>query len=268
MSYRLIEVDAREGIVTIHLNRPEKRNALTLAMIEEVMAALRETAVSPAWGIILRANGPVFCAGHDFEDMVGRDLMGMRQLMQACAEMMQLIHEVPQPVVASVQGAAIGAGCQLALSCDLVVASQQATFRAPGGAGGWFCFTPMVAVTRALGRKRALEMLLTGDGITAELALEWGMINRVVASEKLEEETQNLMARATRGSRIMKGMGKKAYYAQIDLDEAQAYAYAAEIMAATGMMPDPQERMKAFIEKRPPRLCEPPREPATNGIGD
>jgi enoyl-CoA hydratase/carnithine racemase len=265
MSYTYIDVKACEGIVEITLNRPEKRNALTLAMIEEVSAALRETAVGPAWGIILRANGPVFCAGHDFDDMVTRDLQAMRQLMHACAEMMELIHEVPQPVLASVQGAAIGAGCQLALTCDLVVASQQATFRAPGGAGGWFCFTPMVAVTRALGRKRALEMLLTGDPITADLALEWGMINRVVPPETLVEETQNLMARATRGSRLMKGMGKHAYYAQVDLDEAHAYEYAAEIMAATGMMPDPQERIRAFVEKRAPRLTEPPRVPATNG---
>ena len=269
MTYQWIEIATCDGIVEIILNRPEKRNALTLAMIEEVIRALRETAVSRAWGIILRAHGSVFCAGHDYEDMLARDLDGMRQLMHACGEMMQLVHEVPQPVVAGVQGAAIGAGCQLALSCDLVVASEQATFRAPGGAGGWFCFTPMVAVTRALGRKRALEMLLTGDGVTADLALDWGMINRVVPHEKLVEETQQLMARATRGSRVMKGMGKRAYYAQIDLDEAHAYEYAVEIMAATGMLPDPQERMKAFVEKRPPRLTEPLRgeKVGSNGTG-
>jgi enoyl-CoA hydratase/carnithine racemase len=259
MAYQFIDVQESEGIVTLSLNRPQRRNALTLAMIEEATAALRETAVSNAWGIILRANGPIFCAGHDFDDMVARDLAGMRQLMHACAEMMQLIHEVPQPVVASVQGAAIGAGCQLALTCDLVVASDKATFRTPGGAGGWFCFTPMVAVTRAVGRKRALEMLLTGDVITADTALEWQMINRVVPHEDLVAKTQNLMARATRGSRVIRGMGKQAYYAQVDLDEAHAYAYAAEIMAATGMLPDPQERIQAFVEKRPPRLSEPPR---------
>jgi enoyl-CoA hydratase/carnithine racemase len=153
-------------------------------------------------------------------------------------------------------------------TCDLVVASQQATFRAPGGAGGWFCFTPMVAVTRALGRKRALEMLLSGDPVAAELALEWGMINHVVPSEKLDEETHNLMARVTRGSRVMKGMGKHAYYAQIDLDEARAYEYAAELMAATGMMPDPQERMRAIMEKRAPRLTASPRALERNGAGD
>lgn len=255
MSYNLIDIEQHEtGIVEIILNRPEKRNPLSFEMISELTAAFKSLEDSQAVGVILGARGPAFSAGHDFEDMLGRDLAGMRRLMQACAHLMQGVQAVPQPVVARVQGPAVGAGCQLALSCDLVVASDQAVFRTPGGGGGWFCFTPMVALARAVGRKRALEMLMTGDPIRAELAAEWGMVNRVVPAEQLAGETWELIRRATRGSYLMKGLGKQAFYSQIDLDEARAYAYAAELMASTGLMADPQERMRAFVEKRAPVL--------------
>ncbi len=250
MLYRNIELNHCDGITEIRMNRPEKRNPLSFEMIAELTEAFNEVKQSETLGIVLSGAGPSFCSGHDYADMVPRDLQGMRELMHACAEMMQLIHNVPQPVIASVQGWAVGGGCQLALTCDMVVAAEDAKFRTPGGAGGWFCFTPMVAVARAVGRKRALEMLMVGDPITAVQASEWGMVNRVVPNEALADETWDLMHRATRGSRLMKGMGKHAYYTQIDLDEAKAYEYASEIMAATGTMPDARERMEAFVAKR------------------
>jgi enoyl-CoA hydratase/carnithine racemase len=243
-----------DSICELRLNQPYKRNPLSFEMISELTAALQEAGQSEAWGIILGANGPAFSAGHDFNDMLARNFVEMRDLMHACSRLMQLIQTLPQPVIARVQGPAFGAGCQLALSCDMVVASSNASFRTPGGGGGWFCFTPMVAVTRAVGRKRALEMLMTGDPISAEQAFEWGMINRVVSPEQLADETLDLMRRAIRGSHLVKGIGKHAFYAQIELDEARAYEYAAELMASTGMMADPQERMRAFLEKRAPVL--------------
>jgi len=252
MSYSFIDIKISEAIAEITLNRPQRRNALSFEMIAELTLAFKEIENSEAWGIILAANGPVFCAGHDFGDMLERDLAGMRQLMRRCSNLMQYIHTVPQPVIAKVQGPAIVAGCQLALTCDMVVASDRASFRTPGGAGGWFCLTPQVALTRAVGRKRALEMLMTGEPVPAALASEWGMINRVVPAENLDDDTWDLMRKATQGSRQMKGIGKHAFYTQIELDEARAYEYAAELMASTGVMPHPQERMRAFAEKRRP----------------
>jgi enoyl-CoA hydratase/carnithine racemase len=249
MSYTFICVEKNETILDIKLDRPEKRNALTLEMISELISAFREAGESDAAAITLSASGPVFCAGHDFNDMIPRDLAAMRELMHTCSQLMQLIHQLPRPVIASVQGPAVGAGCQLALSCDLVVAAEEASFRSPGGAGGWFCFTPMVALSRAVGRKRALEMLLCGDPVGAGQAADWGMVNRVVPAGRLVEATQELARRASQGSRLMIGLGKEAYYAQIELDEAQAYQYAAELMASTGTMPDARARMNRFIRK-------------------
>jgi len=252
MTYSNITVQFTDTIAEITLNCPEKRNPLSASMIAEITAAFEEVAKSDALGVILGAQGTVFSTGHNINDMLGQDLASMRTLMHSCSRLMQLIHTIPQVVVAKVQGPAVGAGCQLALSCDMVVASENASFRTAGGSSGWFCFTPMVAVTRAIGRKRALEILMVGDPISAELASEWGMINRVVPAEKLDEETRNLATRATRGSPLMMGLGKQAFYHQIDLDEGQAYAYATELMASTGTMEHPQERLRAFVEKRTP----------------
>lgn len=253
MSYSHIIVNETERITEITLNNPQRRNPLSIEMIGELTAAFQNVGQSDALGIILSANGPAFCAGHDFKDMLGKELEQMRQLMHACSKLMQLIHTLPQMVIAKVQGAAIGAGCQLALSCDLIVASEEAFFQTAGGKSGWFCFTPMVAVTRAVGRKRALEMLMVGDPISAAQASEWGMINRVVPADRLTTETVDLTTRATRGSPLLMGMGKQAFYAQLDLDETAAYSYATELMASSGTMADPQERILAFIEKRKPK---------------
>lgn len=250
--YSHIVVTRDGAVATITMNRPERRNALSMAHIDELIDALAATGTSDARVVILAANGPVFCAGHDYGDMVERDLDGFRELFRRCAEMMSLVQSIPQPVVASVQGLATGAGCQLVATCDLAVASDAASFATPGGKGGWFCSTPMVAVSRAIGRKRALEMLLTGDAIDARTAAEWGLVNRVTPAERLREETEKLAHAASRGSTASKATGKHAFYEQIDLAQGEAYTYASEVMATSAMAPDGREAIAAFFEKRKP----------------
>ena len=169
-----------------------------------------------------------------------------------CTELMTLIQQVPQPVVARVHGLATAAGCQLVATADLAVASEDAGFAAPGGKGGWFCHTPMVAVARNVGRKRAAELAMSGDVIDARTALDWGLVNRVVPAAQLDSAVQDLLDRVTRGSAQSKGIGKQALYTQIDLDQAKAYAYAVEVMAATSQLPDAREWTQAFLEKRKP----------------
>ncbi len=252
MSYTHILVEPRDELVSITLNRPDKRNALSLEMMTELLEALRAVGASKARGVLLGAAGPVFSAGHDFADMVGRDLAGMRALLGRCNELMAQLQAIPQPVLARVQGLATAAGCQLVASCDLAVAAADACFATPGGKGGWFCTTPMVAVSRVLGRKRVLELLFTGDPIDAGTAAEWGLINRVVSAEELEGAAWDLLERATRGSALAKGMGKQAFYASMDMDQAKAYAYALEVMASSALTDDAREGMSAFLEKRPP----------------
>lgn len=259
MSYELITVEAQDGYTTITMNNPARRNALSLKHMQELTQAFRAVGESSARGVLLAGNGPVFSAGHDFADAVGQDLIFMRRMLQVCTEMMDTIQAIPQPVLARVHGLATAAGCQLVATCDLAVASTKAGFATPGGKGGWFCSTPMVAVSRNIGRKRALEMLLTGDVIDAQTAYNWGLVNRVVEPEKLVEESLRLLEAATRGSFLSKGIGKQAYYAQIDLPQPQAYNHAIEVMAATSQLPDAQEGMHAFLEKRHPHFAEPSR---------
>jgi enoyl-CoA hydratase/carnithine racemase len=246
--------DERDAIVTLTLNRPERRNTLSLEVMTELRDAFRAIGESKTRGVILAANGPVFSAGHDYADMVKRDLDGIRRLLARCTELMTALQQIPQPVVARVQGLATGAGCQLVAACDLGVASDEASFQTPGGAGGLFCTTPMVSVSRAVGRKRALEMLFTGDRIDAATAVDWGLVNRVVPAAELVSNTDEFIRRATRGSALSKGMGKQAYYAQIDLDQPKAYAYAMEVMASGALASDGQESINAFFEKRRPRF--------------
>jgi enoyl-CoA hydratase/carnithine racemase len=251
-----IRVEEGDGFVTITLCRPERRNALSEAVLRELLRAVRAVGEGPARGVILAAEGPVFSAGHDFADMDGRDLAGMRRLLAVCAELMQALRALPQPVVAQVEGLATAAGCQLVASCDLAVAGESARFAVPGGRGGWFCTTPGVALARAIPPRRALEMLLTGDPIDARTALELGLVNRVVPDPDVAAETRALLARATRGSRLSKGIGKRAFYRQIELDLESAYAYASEVMAAASQGADAQEGLRAFLEKRKPRFPE------------
>ncbi len=257
MSSELIQLEYDEQFATITLNNPKRRNALSLNLMLALTDALRKAGESKARGVILAANGPVFSAGHDFADMVGQDILAMRHLLQVCTEMMDTIQAIPQPVLARVHGLATAAGCQLVATCDLAVASTEAGFATPGGKGGWFCTTPMIAVSRNIGRKRALEMLLTGDVIDAQTATDWGLVNRVVPPEQLMEESHRLLTAATRGSFISKRIGKQAYYAQIDLPQHQAYNYAIEVMASASQVPDAQEGMQAFLEKRHPHFQEP-----------
>src|ERR1035441_6640690 len=242
-----ILVERSGDFATITMNRPQRRNALSREHMHELIAAFGEIGNSDALGIVLAGNGPVFCAGHDFADVADADLPEVR------SELMTLIQQVPQPVVARVHGLATAAGCQLVASADLAVASEDAGFAALGGKGGWFCHTPMVAVARNVGRKRAAEMALSGDVIDARTALDWGLVNRVVPAAQLDSAVHDLLDRVTRGSADSKGIGKQALYAQIDLDQPKAYAYAVEVMAATSQLPDAREGMRAFLDKRKPQ---------------
>jgi enoyl-CoA hydratase/carnithine racemase len=250
--YELVEIEYEGDFATITMNNPARRNALSLKHMTELTAAFSEVGESTAHGVILAGRGPVFSAGHDFADMVGQDLVAVRKLLRVCTNMMDTIQAIPQPVLARVHGLATAAGCQLVATCDLAVASTEAGFATPGGKGGWFCTTPMVAVSRNIGRKRALEMLLTGDTIDAQTAADWGLVNRVVPRERLVEESQRLLEAATRGSLIGKGIGKQAYYTQMEMPQPHAYDYAIEVMASTSQIPDAQEGMRAFLEKRKP----------------
>ena len=215
---------------------------------------MREVGASDARGLLLAGEGPVFCAGHDFADTVHADLPAMREMLQLCTELMTALQSIPQVVIARVHGLATAAGCQLVASCDLAVAAESAGFALPGGKGGWFCHTPLVAVARAVPRKRALEMAFTGDVIDAHTAAAWGLVNAVVPAAELDAACLDLLRRATRGSRGAKALGKQGFYAQVDLDQPKAYAYAVELMAASSQTPDAREGMAAFLEKRPPRF--------------
>jgi enoyl-CoA hydratase/carnithine racemase len=252
--YECILVERADDVVTITMNLPQRRNSLSRAHMTELLDAFRRAGESDARGVILAGNGPVFSAGHDFADMAGADLAAMRGLLRLCTELMTTMQAIPPPVVARVHGLATAAGCQLVASADLAVASEDAGFAVPGGKGGWFCTTPMVAVGRTVSRKRALELALTGDTIDARTAADWGLVNRVVPADELVAATDDLLRRATRGSAASKAIGKQAFYAQIDLDQPKAYAYAVEVMAAASQIDDAREGVAAFLEKRPPKF--------------
>jgi len=253
MGFEHILVERSGDFATVTMNRPQRRNALSQDHMRELIQAFTELGDSDALGIVLAGNGPVFCSGHDFADVIDADLSEVRALLVTCTELMTLIQQVPQPVVARVHGLATAAGCQHVASTDLAVASEDAGFAAPGGKGGWFCHTPMVAIARNVGRKRAAELALSGDVIDAPTALDWGLVNQVVPAARLDSAVQDLLERVTRGPAESKGIGKQALYAQIDLDQAKAYAYAVEVMAATSQLPDAREGMRAFLEKRKPQ---------------
>jgi len=276
MGYEHILVERSGDFATITMNRPQRRNALSLAHMRELIAAFREVGDSDAVGVVLAGHGPVFSSGHDLAEVAETDLPAIRKLLGTCTELMTLMQQVPQPVVARVHGLATAAGCQLVASADLAVASEDAGFATaagcqlvasadlavasedagfatPGGKGGWFCHTPMVAVARNVGRKRAMELAMSGDVIDARTALDWGLVNQVVPAGQLDSAVQDLLERVTRGSAESKGIGKQALYAQIDLDQPKAYAYAVEVMASTSQLPDAREWTRAFLEKRKPR---------------
>ena len=244
---------ARTGdVVTITMDRPARRNALSTAHLRELTDAFQRAGDSDALGIVLAGAGPVFSAGHDFADVDGAPLEAVRTMLDTCTALMRLLPQLPQPVVARVHGLATAAGCQLVASCDLAVAAQSAGFAAPGGKGGWFCHTPMVAVGRVVGRRRAMEMALSGDVLDAPTALAWGLVNQVVPDAELDDAVAALVARVTRGSAASKAVGKRTLHAQLDLDEDAAYALAVDVMAETSQTPEAREGVAAFLGKRAP----------------
>jgi enoyl-CoA hydratase/carnithine racemase len=245
-----LKIDRDGETVRITMNRPERRNALSAEHLTELRDAFADVGRSDATGIVLGAEGPVFSAGHDFADVAARDLAGVRELLTLCTEVMHTIQAVPQVVVARVHGLATAAGCQLVASCDLAVAAESAGFALPGGKGGWFCHTPAVPVARSIGRKRLMEMALTGDVVDARTAANWGLINRAVPDAELDAAVNDLLARATRGSRTSKALGKQTLYAQLDRPEADAYAITLEVMAAASQTAAAKEGMAAFLAKR------------------
>jgi enoyl-CoA hydratase/carnithine racemase len=245
----LIRADGPMARLT--LNRPEKRNVLSLELMEELITRLHRLSEDPdVRVIVVDAVGPAFSAGHDLSEMIGRDVPFYQRLFDVCTELMETIHRLPQPVIAKVEGMATAAGCQLVASCDLALAAHGARFATPGVKIGLFCSTPMVPLSRAIGRKRALEMLLTGQPISAETALDWGLVNRVVPAEALEDELRAIVDAIVASSPVTVGLGKEAFYAQIELDEHRAYDLTKAVMAMNAHADDAQEGMGAFLETR------------------
>ena len=253
MPYSHLTLACEGSTAIVTLNRPAQRNALSLALMHEVIECLSELERDgQARSIILAAAGPAFCSGHDLREMTGLDAKAYQEIFAVCTAMMTKIQSVPQPVIAEVQGLATAAGCQLVATCDLAIASEAATFATPGVRIGLFCSTPMVAVSRALGRKRALEMLLTGDSIDAPTAADWGLVNRVVPQTELRAATLALAERIGQASAFTLKTGKQAFYRQADLPQAEAYAYTQQVMTENALAADAQEGICAFLEKRQP----------------
>ena len=253
MTYDSILIERDAPVATITMNRPEKRNALSSEMMRELNDALRTLSAEPeVRAIVLAANGPAFSAGHDLRELVDGDINRYRAVFDLCTELMETIQAIPQPVIARVHRIATAAGCQLVATCDLAVAAEEATFGTPGVKIGLFCTTPMVALNRAIGRKRALQMLMTGKLISAETAADWGLVNTVVPADELESATRDLALSIASASSLTVALGKQAFYTQIDLDQPKAYAYAKEVMSMNAMAADAQEGMCAFLDKRQP----------------
>jgi enoyl-CoA hydratase/carnithine racemase len=250
---RDVIVELEAPIARVTLNRADRRNALSLEMMGELTGALDAIGEDRSIrAVVLDAAGPAFSAGHDLSEMVGRDLAFYDLLFDACTVLMETIHRIPQPVIAKVQGVATAAGCQLVASCDLAVASDAARFATPGVKIGLFCSTPMVPVSRAVGRKRAMQMLLTGEMIDAPTAAAWGLINDVVPAHELDAAVDALAAKIVRSSPLTVAIGKRAFYAQIDLDEHGAYEHTKHVMATNMLAADAQEGVGAFLDKRQP----------------
>jgi enoyl-CoA hydratase/carnithine racemase len=247
-----VEREGTAAIVT--MRRPERRNALSLAMMRELTDALRELGGDRSVrAIILAGEGPAFSAGHDLRELRGRDEAAYTEIFDRCVALMAAIEAAPQPVIAEIAALATAAGCQLVAACDLAVASTQARFATPGVRIGLFCSTPMVPLSRDIGRKRAMQMLFTGEPIDAPTALDWGLINAVVPAESLRAATLALATRIAEASSAVVGLGKAAFYRQLELSEAAAYDFTKAVMVSNAQLEDAQEGIGAFIDKRPPR---------------
>ena len=237
------------SVTTVTLNRPERRNPLSLEMITALGRVIADT---DATVIVIAATGPAFSAGHDLREMSSRDPEFYDELFDACGALMLAIHRLPQPVIACVQGIATAAGCQLVAACDLAIAGETARFATPGVRVGLFCTTPMVEVARVIGRKRAMQMLLTGEPIDAETAADWGLVNEVVPAGRLEERTTELAAQIATASPLVLATGKRAFYDNLEPGLPDAYDHAGAIMAASATTDDAQEGFAAFLGKRTP----------------
>jgi enoyl-CoA hydratase/carnithine racemase len=256
-AYQFLTTESAGHVATITLANPARRNPLSLATMRELIAALEHAGADESVkAVVLRAEGPVFSAGHDLKEMQcagdANDVARYREIFDVCVRLMTTLQTIPQPVIAEVAGIATAAGCQLVATCDLAIASSEAKFATPGVKTGLFCTTPMVALTRSIGRKRAMEMLLTGEFIDAETAQRYGLVNRVVSAERLRAEVLELAGKIVRASGFTVGLGKNAFYTQIDLDQAKAYAYAKEVMSMNALDADAREGIAAFLERRAP----------------
>ena len=242
-------------VATLTLNKPDRRNALSIEMMQELTATLEATSADPEINaIILAAEGPAFSAGHDLREMTcGGDVAHYRRVFDVCTELLDTVQKVRQPVIAQIDVIATAAGCQLVATCDLALASNESKFATPGVKIGLFCSTPMVAVSRAIGRKRAMEMLLTGDLISAEDAVRFGLINRVVAADALQAAGNTLARKIAEKSSYTVGLGKKAFYEQLKMPITDAYAHCCEIMTDNMLAPDAVEGIDAFLQKRSPK---------------
>ncbi len=247
-------VESGGGVVRLTLNRPERRNALSFELLKGLEGAIEGIASDPsARVVVLGSRGPVFCAGHDLGEMVGRSEEDYRELFALCSRLMMGLRRLPQPVIARVQGVATAAGCQLVAACDLAIAAEEATFATPGVKIGLFCTTPMVPLVRAIPAKPAIEMLLTGAPISARRAFELGLVNRIVPAAELDPTIEALTGTIIAMSPLVIRTGKRAFYEIQGLDEPDAYDRAVPIMTENALCHDAQEGITAFLQKRPPR---------------
>jgi enoyl-CoA hydratase/carnithine racemase len=266
----LVTTEIADGVAIVTMRRPEKRNALSLEVMRELLRVFSTLGENDGVrAVVLAGDGPAFSAGHDLRELRERDVAAYREIFDACVDLMQAIQRIPQPVIAEVATVATAAGCQLVASCDLAVASTEAKFATPGVRIGLFCTTPMVALTRAIGRKRAMEMLLTGDFIDGATAEAWGLVNRTVPADRLRAETLAFARKIAESSRSVIALGKTAFYTQYGLDQHDAYGYAKEVMTMNALAADAQEGMAAFLERRPPKWGSgPEKKSVDDGRGD
>ncbi|HEV3446523.1 MAG TPA: enoyl-CoA hydratase [Gemmataceae bacterium] len=254
MDKPLVLLEVADQIAVLTLNHPEKRNALSQAMLAQLLEHFRSVAVAQSVRVvILRAAGPAFSAGHDLRELVGGQERQYQDLFALCTEVMEAIRKLPQPVIAQVQGVATAAGCQLAATCDLVVAAEDASFATPGVKIGLFCSTPAVALARAVPPKKAMEMLLTGNPISAREGERIGLVSRVVPSDRLADETMDLARQISTASSYTIALGKRTFYEQLHLGRPEAYEVACRAMVENAQAADAEEGIRAFLEKRPPK---------------
>ena len=254
MSDSLTLCEVKDGIAVMTLNNPGRRNALSMGMMDELLGHLESMRDDDdVRAVVIRAEGPVFSSGHDLRELSEGDMEDQTILFARCTELMEAVRLLPKPVIAQVQGLATAAGCQLAATCDLVVASEDASFATPGVDIGLFCTTPAVALGRAVPMKKAMEMLLTGQPISASEALESGLVNRVVPADRLEEETMALAEKVASAPMSTVSIGKSAFYRQLAMDRPQAYELAQRVMVENLQTADAKEGIGAFLGKREPR---------------